>query len=109
MGYHDTVIDPKEYWVGGIRNRDQDIVLGSVAKLLKQQSQLLPKQSERLMRQMVSNNKQLLVEAHAMKVIDQTLPIQLPLPLLSNLSLQVKKKKGSIRKCTLTGTEILEH
>src|SRR5579862_2300515 len=92
-----------------MRNRGQVIVLGSVAELLQQQSQLLPEQSEHLMRQMVSNNEQLLAKVHAMRAIGQALPIQLPSPLLPNLSLQVKKKKGSTRKHTLTGTEISEH
>ncbi|KAI9767863.1 MAG: hypothetical protein M1840_005356 [Geoglossum simile] len=108
MRYHDAAINPEERWVGGMRNRDQDIILESVAELLEQQSQLLPEQSERLMRQMVSNNEQLLAEAHTMKAIDQALPAQLPPPLPPNLSLQVRKKKGSTKKRALTGAEISE-
>ncbi|KAI9762600.1 MAG: hypothetical protein M1840_001193 [Geoglossum simile] len=108
MGYHDVAIDLNKYWVREMRNRGQDIVLGSVAELLEQQSQLLPEQSECLMKQMVSNNEQLLAEAHAMRAIDQALPVQLPPPLPPNLSLQVKKKKGSTRKRALTGAEISE-
>ena len=57
---------------------------------------------------MISNNEQLLAEVHAMKTIDQVLPVQLPPPLLPNLSLQVKKKKESTRKRALTGAEISE-
>jgi hypothetical protein len=37
MGYHYAAIDPTERWVGGIRDRGQDIVLGSVTELLEQQ------------------------------------------------------------------------
>jgi hypothetical protein len=50
MRYHDAAIDPEERWVDGYRNRDKDIVMESVHNLLDQQSQLLPEQSEHLMR-----------------------------------------------------------
>jgi hypothetical protein len=58
MGYHDAAIDPQERWIGGFRDRGQDIVMESISHLLEQQSQLLPEQSERLVRRMVDNNKQ---------------------------------------------------
>ncbi|KAI9766566.1 MAG: hypothetical protein M1839_004876 [Geoglossum umbratile] len=89
MGYHDAAIDLQEHWVGGFRDRGQDIVMESISHLLEQQSQLLPEQSERLMR-------------------DQEIPPELPPPLPSNLSLQMKKKKGSTRKRALTGAEASE-
>ena len=50
MGYHDAAINLQECWVGGFRDRGQDIVMESVSYLLEQQSQLLPEQSEHLLR-----------------------------------------------------------
>jgi hypothetical protein len=102
MGYHDAAIDPQERWIGGFRDRGQDIVMESISHLLEQQSQLLPEQSEHLMRRMVDNNKQLLAEAHMLRVSNREIPPELPPPLPSNLSLQMKKKKGSTRKRALT-------
>ena len=109
MGYHDTAIDPQECWVGGFKDRGTDIVMESVHYLLQHQSQLLPEQSERLMRQMVDNNNQILAEVHALKARDQQLPAELPPPLPPNLSLQAKKQKGNTRKRALTGAEVSEH
>jgi hypothetical protein len=60
------------------------------------------------MRQMVDNNKQLLAEAYALKARDREIPAKLLPPLPSNLSLQLKKKKGSTRKRALTGAEASE-
>ena len=57
MGYHDATINPQECWVGGFRNRGKDIMMESVQHLLDQQSQLLPEQSEHLMRRIVASNK----------------------------------------------------
>ncbi|KAI9760044.1 MAG: hypothetical protein M1840_002745 [Geoglossum simile] len=108
MGYHNAAIDPQERWVGGFRNRGKDIVMESVQHLLKHQSQLLPEQSEHLMRRMVNNNNQILAEIHALKARDEEIPSELPPPLPSNLSLQARKQKGSTRKRALTGAEASE-
>jgi hypothetical protein len=108
MGYHDAAIDPQERWIGGYRDRGQDIIMASVQHLLDQQVQLLPEQSERLMRQVVDHNKQLVAQAHAMRVMDQDVPAELPSALPSNLSLQAKKQKGNTRKRALTGAEVSE-
>jgi hypothetical protein len=108
MGYHDAAIDSQERWVGGFCNRGMDIVMESVQHLLEHQSQLLPEQSERLMRRMVNNNNQILAEVHALKDRDEQIPAELPPPLPSNLSLQLKKQKGNTRKRALTGAEVSE-
>ncbi|KAI9853734.1 MAG: hypothetical protein M1813_001824 [Trichoglossum hirsutum] len=107
IGYYDAAINPQERWIGGFRDRGQDIVIESVPNLLEQQSQLLSEQSERLMRQMVDNNEQLLAEAYALKARDREIPAKLPPPLPPNLSLQLKKKR-STRKRALTGAEASE-
>ena len=108
MGYHDAAIDPQEYWIGGYRNRGTDIVMESIQHLLDQQSQLLPEQSERLMRQVVDSNNQILAEVHALKTRNQQSPPMLPPPLPPTLSLQARKQKGSTRKRALTGAEASE-
>ncbi|KAI9858475.1 MAG: hypothetical protein M1813_006417 [Trichoglossum hirsutum] len=100
-------MNPQERWVGGFRDRGQDIAMESVSHLLEQQSQLLPEQSERPIRQMVDNNEQLLAKAHALKARNRQIPAKLPSPLPPNLSLQLKKK-GSTRKRALTGAEASE-
>ena len=98
MGYYDAAIDPQECWIGGYRNRGKDIIIESVQNLLDQQSQLLPEQSERLMRRMVDSNNQILAEVHALQAKKQQVPPELPPPLPPNLSLQARKQKGSTRK-----------
>jgi hypothetical protein len=60
------------------------------------------------MRQLVDHNRQLVSEAHAMRAIDQDIPVELPLLLPPNLSLQAKKQKRSTRKQALTGAEVSE-
>jgi hypothetical protein len=56
----------------------------------------------------VDHNKQLVAEAHAIRAMDQDVPAELPPSLSSNLSLQMKKQKGSTRKRALTGAEVSE-
>ena len=109
MGYHDAAIDPQECWVSGFSDRGTNIAMESVHHLLQHQSQLLPEQSERLMRQMVDNNTQILTEAHALRAGNQQLPAELPPSLPPNLSLQAKKQKGNTRKRALTDAEVSEH
>jgi hypothetical protein len=60
------------------------------------------------MRQMVSNNGQLLAEACTSQARGQGLLAELPPPLPPSLNLQKKKKKGSTRKRALTGAEASE-
>jgi hypothetical protein len=72
--------------------------MASVQQLFDQQAQLLPEQSERLMRQVVDHNRQLVSEAHAMRAMNQDVPAELPPPLPSNLSLQAKKTEGKHQK-----------
>ena len=83
--------------------------MASVQNLFDQQAQLLPEQSEHLMRQLVDHNRQLVSEAHAMRAIDQDIPAKLPPFLPSNLSLQAKKQKGSTRKRAITSAEVSKH
>src|SRR4051794_7637454 len=105
MGYHDAAMDPQMRWVGGYRRRGKDILMESFENLLEQQSGLSSEQSEHLMRKMVKSNNQLLAEVQALKAQNQQVPPELPPPLPPNLSLQMKKQKGSTRKRALTGAE----
>ncbi|KAI9761359.1 MAG: hypothetical protein M1840_001955 [Geoglossum simile] len=50
-----------------------------------------------------------MTKAHALKVRDREIPTNLPSRLSPNLSLQLKKKKGSTRKRALTGAEAFDH
>jgi hypothetical protein len=90
VGYYHAAIDPQERWVGGYRNRGKDTAMESVHNLLGSQSQLLPEQSERLMRQMVADTNQLPAEAHALEEMEHQIPSQLPPSLPPDLSLQAK-------------------
>ncbi|KAI9762576.1 MAG: hypothetical protein M1840_001202 [Geoglossum simile] len=101
--------DGRSSWRGDVPPLHKDIVMKSVQHLLKHQSQLLPEQSEHLMRRMVNNNNQILAEIHVLKARDEEIPSELPPPLPSNLSLQARKQKGSTRKRALTGAEASEH
>jgi hypothetical protein len=57
MGYYDAALNPQECWIGGYRNRGQDIIVALIQQLFNQQTQLLPEQSECLIRQVVNHNK----------------------------------------------------
>ena len=91
------------------RNRGRDIVVELVQTLLTSQLQLLPEQSECLIRCIVAGNNQLLAEVHTLEEREHQIPSELPLSLPPNLSLQAKKAKGNTRKRALTGVEVSEH
>jgi hypothetical protein len=76
-GYYDGAIDPQEHWVGG--NRGKDIVLESVQNVLAQGAEMLPEQSEHLMRRMVESNNQIMAEVRALEKKTREISPELPL------------------------------
>jgi hypothetical protein len=78
-GYHEVAIDSQEHYEGRYRNRGKDIVIESVHNLLDQLSQLLPELSEKLMKQIVAINNEILAEVRALQAKDQQVPPDWPL------------------------------
>jgi hypothetical protein len=108
MGYHDAAIDPNREWGDAYRNRGKDIIMNSIHDLLSSQSGHLPENIERMARQVVSNNTQVMAEMDALKEAERQMPAEMPAPIPTRKNLQKQKKKGSTRKRALTGAEAAE-